>query len=464
MKRIFFMFMMMVATINLMAQEDRMQIIAGRNVLAGEVESDYSILALKTLQQSKIDGVLLDARVVANEDFLASATTMPKSYFFWVNQRSEVDALVSAVGRFFKWAQVKFIAADLSICEAILKQASHANVVYVGDDQDPKELRKAGLYGVQYSLPLLQAHPELVIEAHASKLAVLTDAGDELKSIVDLPRMHVDYLFSNEPYLLSSVTEGKILLKVMSFNVRMCGMSDYDGENRWDNRKEAVVKMLNEQTPDLLGVQEMLPPQKEYLVRNLNQYKMVGVGRDDGKNEGEYMGIFYNPLRFELQKKDTYWLSETPDQVSQGWDAACKRTVTFVQLLDKQSGRIVCYFNTHLDHVGDVARHKSVELLVDLIHKLAPEGAVVVLGGDMNTDLSNDIFEPLRGSGMQAVRETALQTDNVLSYNAYGKEKNSCIDNLFYYNAKPLVFKTLVKNYGVPYISDHYPVIGFFEL
>jgi len=464
MKKVLFLVLMFAVTLNILAQEGAMLLIANPNVLAGDAASDYSVSSLKMLQQSEVDGALFDARVAANEDFLASASVSLKSCFFKIDRMEDVDLMLSAVTRFFNFSQARFVSSDWAVCKNVLRREPRAQVVYAGDDRDPKELSNSGVIGVQYSLPLLREQPGLVNEAHASKLVVLTNMGGELKTVVDMADLHLDYVFTDDPYLLNSLLQGKSLLKVMSFNIRMSGMSDFDGDNRWDNRKEAVVRMLNEQAPDLLGVQEMLPAQKDYLVQSLKQYNMVGVGRDDGENEGEYMSVFYNPNRFELLDKYTYWLSETPDQVSQGWDAACKRTVTVVKLKDLQSGREICYMNTHLDHVGEKARAESVSLLMTLAAKVASDGAVVVMGGDMNTEPQDPIFEPLVANGFFSARATALQTDQIKSYNAYGKGTPSCIDQLYYKETKALKFVTLTKDYGVPYISDHYPVIGYFEL
>ena len=263
-------------------------------------------------------------------------------------------------------------------------------------------------------------------------------------------------------------------VSLMSFNIRMSAMADYDGINAWGNRKKAVVRMIKDVNPDVMGVQEMLPDQQQYLRKALKAYEMVGVGREDGKAEGECMGVFYKKNRFERKEYKTYWLSPTPDEPTFGWDAACKRTVTFVHLVDKRSCKDFYYFNTHLDHMGQVARRQSILLLSKLIKKeVSDTTAVVILGGDMNSSIYDPIFSPIlapKGDGqssakMYSVRDYAPESCNETTYNGYGKETAKQIDYILTNKLDAArSFKTIKKDYGVPYVSDHYPVILIFSL
>ena len=151
-------------------------------------------------------------------------------------------------------------------------------------------------------------------------------------------------------------------LSVMSYNIRNSGAND--GENSWELRKKASLTLLKEEKPDLLGLQEALPDQYEFFNKHTRRrYGHVGVGRDDGKSEGECMAVYYKKRAFKCLGSGTFWLSETPDQPTLGWDAACKRTVTWVHLRHKKTGKEVYYFNTHLDHRGPVARRESILLI-----------------------------------------------------------------------------------------------------
>ena len=126
-------------------------------------------------------------------------------------------------------------------------------------------------------------------------------------------------------------------IKVISYNIRL-GVAK-DGTNSWEYRYPASAMMINDQKPDIFGLQEAYDFQVKYLEEYCEDYKSVGVGREDGKHEGEHMSIFYNKKTTKLLKWGTFWLSETPDKPSMGWDAACFRTATWALLKDKASGK-----------------------------------------------------------------------------------------------------------------------------
>jgi len=132
--------------------------------------------------------------------------------------------------------------------------------------------------------------------------------------------------------LLVSCNQEPATVKVMSYNIRY-GTAD-DGDYIWTNRRDAAVAMIQDQDPLVFGVQEALDFQLEYLEENCPAYKHVGVGREDGVSDGEHMAVFYNSEKAELVNWGTYWLSETPDVPSLGWDAACKRTATWTLIKD----------------------------------------------------------------------------------------------------------------------------------
>lgn len=249
-------------------------------------------------------------------------------------------------------------------------------------------------------------------------------------------------------------------VKVISFNVRNSSAMSMrqDGENYWTYRSAAVARMISQEAPDAIGLQEALNDQVAFMDSVLVDYQRVGVGRDDGKNEGENMAVYFRKDRYELIRSATYWLSETPELVSKGWDAACRRTVTMVHLREKNSGREWVYMNTHLDHVGKVARAESVRLLARLAREWIVDGMPVVLGGDMNSSLQDTIFQSLSDMGFRSAREVAAVSDSKLTYNAFGRGTAMQIDHFFVRGIEPKSFQTLDADYGAPYISDHYPV------
>ena len=245
-------------------------------------------------------------------------------------------------------------------------------------------------------------------------------------------------------------------LKLISFNIRYNSWNNIDGENGWPYRKDAVVKMIREERPAAIGLQEALIDQLLYLDSCLPEYRRIGVGRDDGKEAGEFMAIYYDTARLKLTATFTQWLSETPYEPSLGWDAACRRTVTFARFDDRLSGKEFVYLNTHLDHVGQIARAESAKQIAGSapMDKSYP----VVLGGDMNSTIEDTIFNSFYAVGLQAAREMTDSTSHAITYNAYGNEEGKVIDHFFVKGCKVVSFRTLDGDYGVPYISDHYPI------
>ena len=256
-------------------------------------------------------------------------------------------------------------------------------------------------------------------------------------------------------------------IKVMTFNIRLSPREDFDGDNCWNNRREAVIRMIGQAQPDLFGIQEGYIVQVNYIDENLPGYGRYGVCRDDGLERGEANAIFWRTDRFDLKRSETFWLSETPDSVSLGWDGACRRIVTWAQLFDKLTGRDVCYFNTHFDHVGKVAREESGKLIVERIKALVPEGDVVFLTGDFNANWDDPILDPIRAELANCRETAAVATSDHNTYNAWG-EKNTdtgvdIIDHIFYRGVTAERYEVLTGDYGAPFISDHWPVMGTFR-
>lgn len=248
-------------------------------------------------------------------------------------------------------------------------------------------------------------------------------------------------------------------LTVISFNVRVSDYPKADGRHCWENRRDAAVRMIEDQHPTLMGIQEGCPDQVAWLDANMPQYGRIGVGREDGKARGEMMAIYYDTTQLELGRNGTFWLSETPDEVSRGWDGACKRTCTWAFFSVKSTGKQFCYFNTHLDHRGKEARKQAIELIVAKIAELVPADMPLFLTADFNSDTSDPIFDPLRAV-MKDARVECRRTDNGPTFNEFGKdtEQTVVIDHIFYRAARAKSFTVLRNGYGVPYVSDHYPV------
>ena len=245
---------------------------------------------------------------------------------------------------------------------------------------------------------------------------------------------------------------------VISYNIRF--VTHRDGDNQWKYRAVASPAMIKDYAPDVFGVQEAVFEQLEYLDEKLPNYSFVGVGREDGKQKGETMAIFYNVKKVKLLDWGTYWLSETPDVPSKGWDAACKRTATWTLMEMKDSGKKFFYVNTHLDHVGVSAQQKGLDLIVSRIAEMNPDGLPMILTGDFNVEPKNPVLTELNTKMLNA-KFTAEKTDSRATFNGWG-ERAIVIDYIYYagFSACP-EYETIVRQYkNVPYISDHYPIVA----
>lgn len=206
-------------------------------------------------------------------------------------------------------------------------------------------------------------------------------------------------------YILSALALGFAMamsaqqLFVGSYNIRNHNSDDDAKGNVWTKRCQVICDQLNFEDPDVFGTQEVLVGQLHDLLAGLDDYGYVGVGRDDGKEDGEYSAIFYKQSRLELLNKGNFWLNETPDKPKLGWDAACIRICSWGEFKQKSTGFKFYYFNLHMDHVGVVARREAAKLVVKKISEIA-KGAPVVLTGDFNVDQTDEIYSIFTSSGV----------------------------------------------------------------
>jgi len=186
-------------------------------------------------------------------------------------------------------------------------------------------------------------------------------------------------------------------VRVMSFNIRY-GTAD-DGENQWDHRKDFLVETIRAFDPDLLGTQETLGFQRDFLGEKLAAYDKLGVGRDDGREAGEMMALYFKKERFEKLDSGHFWLSKTPNEPgSKSWDSSLPRMVTWVKLRDRRnpSARPLLFLNTHFDHQGETARIESARLLRTQASTLG-EGCALVVTGDFNAGEESEAYRALFG-------------------------------------------------------------------
>ena len=263
----------------------------------------------------------------------------------------------------------------------------------------------------------------------------------------------------------AGATDGAPTLRVASFNIRY-GTAD-DGENRWERRKDFVVRTIRKMDPDLLGVQEALAFQVDELRAALPAYGFVGVGRDDGKRAGEFAGIYYRKERFEELAAGHVWLSEQPDQPgSRGWDASLPRVASWVRLRDLRTGKPVFCINAHFDHRGPRARVESAKLMRRKIEELH-EGAPVVVTGDFNATEDDEPYAALRGEAGTPLHlidtYRAIHSErrpDEATFNGFtGERKGSRIDWVLHSTDMHSVAAEIVYDQEEGrYPSDHFPV------
>lgn len=251
-------------------------------------------------------------------------------------------------------------------------------------------------------------------------------------------------------------------LSLMTYNIRYATVND--GENQWEKRKEFVSEQILFYAPDVFGIQEGLAQQVSYLDESLVNYSFVGVGRDDGKEKGEYCAIFYNKEKYQLLAEQTFWLSDTPEKISKGWDAALERICTYAFFTDKTTGNNFWVFNTHFDHIGELAREKSAELIVQKVEEVNKDRFPVFILGDFNLNEKSKAIRYL-SSHFNDSRQVSMAkpfgpfgTFTGFEFHEPVKDR---IDYIFC--SKELV---KVEKYGVltdskneRYASDHFPVL-----
>lgn len=253
-------------------------------------------------------------------------------------------------------------------------------------------------------------------------------------------------------------------IRVMSYNIRYDNPND--GDNIWDIRRPATKSMIYDLRPDVFGVQEALVHQIRYIEENCPEYASIGVGRDDGKEAGEFMSIFYDRKKVKLHDWGTIWLSENPEMPGLGWDAWCPRTATWAIMELVATGHKFFYINTHLDHGGRNARKHSLDLIISLIKEKNIDNSPVLLTGDFNVTPDNTFALEHLYSYMNNAAATAQEADSVPTSNSFGKREGKCIDYIWWKNFKSCKeYCVIRKEYdGIKYVSDHWPIIATLEL
>lgn len=254
-------------------------------------------------------------------------------------------------------------------------------------------------------------------------------------------------------------------LYVGTYNIRYKNKDDSIKGNVWTKRCQVMCDQINFESPDVLGMQEVLVEQLHDFQRLLDNYSYIGVGRDDGKEAGEYAAIFYKNDRVKLLDSGNFWLNETPDVPKLGWDAACIRICTWGKFKDLRTKKKFYFFNLHMDHVGVVARREAAKLVVSRIKEMAQD-APVVLTGDFNVDQTDEIYGIFAHSGIlkDSYENARIRFAENGTFNSFKVETktDSRIDHVFVSPSfKVEAYGLRTDSYwakGRRNLSDHYPV------
>ena len=259
-------------------------------------------------------------------------------------------------------------------------------------------------------------------------------------------------------FVFNSCSNSPENINIMTYNIRLD--TEADGINMWDNRKEGVLSIIKEESVDILGIQEGLPSQIEYLSKELDGYSMIGEGRDGGNN-GEYSAIYYRNKKMSLIQTETFWLSETPEMPSIGWDAAINRIVTLGIFKIKKSKKELIVYNTHFDHIGKIAREKSVGVILNHIKENDFQNRPLIVMGDFNLSPEDLPIELLSKELNDSFKLFPVKNP-VGTFNGFDLDSKLLdrIDYIFTKNIKITNYKHLNKKLSSGlWPSDHLPIL-----
>ena len=271
--------------------------------------------------------------------------------------------------------------------------------------------------------------------------------------------------FDPEPwYRDDSDNDPREPVRVMSFNVRYQAADD-TGIKAWANRKEGVFEMLRATRPMTFGVQEMDEQQLNEILESMTEYAVVRGEWSGVINSGAYNSIFYLKDSLDVERSATFWLSETPDEMSAVPGCTNYRIATWGVFRKKKSGKRFIHLNTHLENGSQIKhdniRYQEMVALSTRMGEINTESLPWVMTADWNTAESDQIFNILiEEHGALSARATAKRSDNSRTFNNYGTTATAQYDHIFYGGfAAASVFKTVTERWGgLAFISDHYPV------
>ena len=248
---------------------------------------------------------------------------------------------------------------------------------------------------------------------------------------------------------------------IISYNIRYD--NNWDIENSWKIRRNKISQILVQYSPSIIGIQEGLLNQVQYIDSSLIDYDYVGVGRDDGKKKGEFCAIYFDTTRYVLLKNSTFWLSETPDTISIGWDAALERICTYGLFKNRITKEEFWVFNTHFDHIGVIAREKSSELILNRIKIINRQSLPVILMGDFNSIPNSSPVKEIKTELSDALQISLEKLQGPRgTFNGFNEDLpiEKRIDYIFTNDLKVLSYTHINDRLNNNrHISDHLPVM-----
>lgn len=251
----------------------------------------------------------------------------------------------------------------------------------------------------------------------------------------------------------------KAVFNVASYNLRQLNDGDTKAGNGWSRRCPVLGELIRYHEFDIFGTQEGFKSQLEDLKGELPEYDYIGVGREDGKQEGEHSAIFYRKDMFTLLDHGDFWISETPDKPGLGWDAVCPRICSWGKFRHNESGREFVMFNLHMDHVGKKARVEGAKLVRRRIDNFGKDCPAFVTG-DFNVDQTSPSYRTITAGGDLLDSYEVAQLRYALNgtFNNYETDNytDSRIDHVFVSpDVKVLKYGVLTDTYRTPENSEH---------
>ena len=272
--------------------------------------------------------------------------------------------------------------------------------------------------------------------------------------------LYPHYRSSKEPVNCEAPSDGSV--RVMSCNVRCLTPFDF-GKKNWFYRADLIADNLRNNAPTVIGFQEVTKWQYSYLTEVLPGFDSVITYRDKMFNS-EGCPVFYRSDLYELIDKNSFWLSETPDEMSKDWGAACYRICSYVILENKADGKQFVVFNTHLDHVSDEARINGINVVLDKIKEFGSLPAVIM--GDVNAGEGSETYKSATENFLDAKYQTS-DTMTGATYQNWGQTPDR--ENIDYFMISKTGFevkeyKVVTDTYGGVYPSDHFPIFTALSL